>query len=202
MGLAGSASAAGNPPWEPDPTPSAASMFYNADGNQVTGGNVTDKPIAAYVEGAATVRAGDTKATLYGYLPVNGVPSARGAARRSAPRRPTRMPARLAHSRRPRCRLRPVAPATSASPTWISDFPNTDTTSRRLRRALPAAAEDHRRRPAGRRLKYDSADIQITGTGASATWAVVYPRRDVDLDDHHSRCEPGQPAAGGHEPLP
>ena len=69
---AGPASAAGTPPWEPDPDSVGSLTFYNAAGQQITGGNLTDSPIAAYVEGSATVRAGDTVANLYGYLPVNG----------------------------------------------------------------------------------------------------------------------------------
>ncbi len=72
VGLAGTASAAGNPPWEPDPSSVGGLAFFNAAGQQVTGGNLTDSPIAAYVEGSSTVRSGDTVATLYGYLPVKG----------------------------------------------------------------------------------------------------------------------------------
>ena len=50
-------------------------IFYNAAGQQVTGGNLTDSPVAAYVEGTSTIRSGDSVATLYGYLPVNGQPT-------------------------------------------------------------------------------------------------------------------------------
>jgi hypothetical protein len=71
-GLAGTASAAGNPPWEPDPSSVGGLVFFNAAGQQITGGNLTDSPLAAYVEGSSTVRSGDTVATLYGYLPVKG----------------------------------------------------------------------------------------------------------------------------------
>ncbi len=71
-GFSGSASAAGNPPWEPDSSSVGGLTFYNAAGQQITGGNITDQPLAAYVVGSSTIRSGDTKATLFGYTPVNG----------------------------------------------------------------------------------------------------------------------------------
>ena len=74
-GFAGPTSAQGNPPWEPDPGSVGGLIFYNAAGQQVTGGNLTDSPVAAYVEGTSTIRSGDSVATLYGYLPVSGQPT-------------------------------------------------------------------------------------------------------------------------------
>ena len=71
-GLGGVAHAGTAPPWEPDASSVGGLAFFNTAGQQITGGNLTDSPIAAYVEGASTVRAGDQKATLYGYLPVAG----------------------------------------------------------------------------------------------------------------------------------
>src|ERR1700685_2833842 len=73
VGLAGSAAAAGNPPFEPDPGSVGGLTFYNAAGTPITGGAITDQPIAAFVQGNTTIRTGDTKATLSGFLPVNGV---------------------------------------------------------------------------------------------------------------------------------
>jgi hypothetical protein len=52
-----------------DPNSVGGLVFYDGGGNVKTGGLLTDSPVAAYVEGQAVVRAGDTKATLYGYLP-------------------------------------------------------------------------------------------------------------------------------------
>ena len=72
-GFAGTAGAAGNPPWEPVGGPDVGSLvFYNSAGQQITGGDLTDNPIAAYVQGTTTLRAGDNKATLKVYTPVNG----------------------------------------------------------------------------------------------------------------------------------
>ena len=64
--------AATSPPWEPDANSVGGLIFYDAAGNIITGGSITDSPIAAYVEGTVAPRAGDTKATLYGYAPVYG----------------------------------------------------------------------------------------------------------------------------------
>ncbi len=40
--------------------------FYNAAGTQIYGGNLTDSPVAAFVQSTATIQAGDMKATLFG----------------------------------------------------------------------------------------------------------------------------------------
>jgi len=58
------------PPWEPDPSSVGGLIFYDAAGYQISGGSLTDSPVAAYVGGTATIRSGDTRATLYGYVPV------------------------------------------------------------------------------------------------------------------------------------
>ena len=87
------ASAVTVPPWEPDPGSVGGLVFYNAAGTQITGGNVTDAPIAAYVEGTSTVRSGDTVATLYGYLPISGEPTSEWSGLSSAGPRPSRTPA-------------------------------------------------------------------------------------------------------------
>ena len=65
---------AATPPYEPDPVNVVGGLtLYDAAGNIITTGSINDAPFAAYVQGSAAVRAGDTKATLYGYLPQNGV---------------------------------------------------------------------------------------------------------------------------------
>ncbi len=69
----GGAALAAAPPWEPDPSSIGGLTFYDAAGNQITGGNINDAPFATYVQAGAAGRAGDTKATLFGYLPKNGV---------------------------------------------------------------------------------------------------------------------------------
>jgi hypothetical protein len=60
------------PPWGSDSNSVGGLTFYNAAGTPITGGTITDAPLAAYVEGGTAPRAGDTTATLFGYLPVNG----------------------------------------------------------------------------------------------------------------------------------
>ena len=47
----GGAALAAAPPWEPDPSSIGGLTFYDAAGNQITGGNVTDAPFATYVAG-------------------------------------------------------------------------------------------------------------------------------------------------------
>src|ERR1700685_627729 len=46
-GLAGVASAAGNPPWEPVANPPEAGglLFFNSAGQQITGGSVSTSPL-------------------------------------------------------------------------------------------------------------------------------------------------------------
>src|ERR1700676_600808 len=69
------ASAAGTPPWEPVGGNDVGSLiFYDASGSPITSGTITNSPIAAYIQGSTTLRAGDTKATLKAYTPVNGQP--------------------------------------------------------------------------------------------------------------------------------
>lgn len=60
------------PPWGSDGNSVGDLQFFDASGNPITGGSVDDTPIAAYVEGTVAPRAGDTRATLFGYLPVAG----------------------------------------------------------------------------------------------------------------------------------
>ena len=47
--------------------------FFNAAGVQITAGNINDAPFAAYIQSSAPGRVGDTKATLFGYLPKAGI---------------------------------------------------------------------------------------------------------------------------------
>jgi hypothetical protein len=79
MAGGGAAFAAGGggstPPWYSTETvaPEGSITFYNAQGQVVTGGNLTDTEMAAYaVASAPDTRTGDTKAVLYAYTPVEG----------------------------------------------------------------------------------------------------------------------------------
>ena len=84
-GLAGTAEASTIPPWEvaqaPATTPAVAPnevgglTFYNSSGAVITGGNLSDNPIAAYIQGNTPFRRTPTLADLDGYTPTqNGVP--------------------------------------------------------------------------------------------------------------------------------
>src|SRR6478609_2205718 len=63
------------PPYQPIGNPPAIGTlkFFNAAGVQITGGNINDAPFATYVQSSVPGRVGDTKATLFGYLPKNGI---------------------------------------------------------------------------------------------------------------------------------
>ncbi|MBV9592921.1 MAG: hypothetical protein JO147_03880, partial [Actinobacteria bacterium] len=66
-----SASAAAAPePWVgTDPNAAGGLAFFDSSGHQITGGNLTDSPIATYVVGTTELRAGDSLATLSAVLP-------------------------------------------------------------------------------------------------------------------------------------
>ncbi len=158
------------PPWEPDASSVGGLTFYDAAGQVITGGNTTDSPLAAYVEGTGIVRAGDTKATLFGYLPVSGQTPGQwsGEALGASTTYPnTAAPAPL------NAATLPVETGAAGDETVAQlalDFPNDDTSSDgycgmyvlRLKTSAVGKAAN---------TTYDSADIQITGS----TWAVVYP---------------------------
>jgi hypothetical protein len=172
VGWAGTALAAGNPPWEPisNPPEVGALTFYNSTGQAITGGSINDSPLAAYVQGSATIRSGDTKATLSGFLPVEG--QAPGlwsgeALSKSTTYPNTSAPTALASSALP---LVTGASGDESIATLEADFPNTDTSNDGyagmyvLRLYTSAQSESLS-------TSYDSADIQVTGN----TWSVVYP---------------------------
>jgi hypothetical protein len=164
------AGAATVPPWEPDPDSVGGLVFYNASGTQVTGGKLSDSPVAAYVEGAATVRSGDSVATLYGYLPVvNQQTSAwSGEQLGSSTTYPnTSAPAPL------KTATLPVETGSSGDETIATlqtDFPNNGTGAYahvyqlRLYTNAPHKSQT---------TTYDSADILINPT--AQTWSVEYP---------------------------
>jgi len=169
-GFGGTAFAGTPPPWEPDANSGGALVFFNAAGQQITGGKVTDTPIAAYVEGTTTVRAGDTKATLYGYDPVAGTAPGTwgGEALGSSTTYPNSgAPAPLKTATLP---VETGSAGDTTVATLKSDFPNTNSVASgyaglyqlRLKTTAPGKVPNTR---------YDSADILISGT----TWSVVYP---------------------------
>lgn len=170
-GLATSASAAPVPPWETgagvDPDEAGSLLFFDSSGNPVTGGSI-NAPIAAYAQGTAVLNAGDSSASLYGYLPKNGVaPGAWGGEVLAGPSAypNTAAPAPVSHTL-------PVVQQGAHDLTVADlegDYANTDTSTdgyAGLYQLRLFSAGD-----SGQSADYDSADIQVTGS----TWSVVYP---------------------------
>jgi hypothetical protein len=164
------AGASTTPPWEPDPSSVGGLVFYNASGQAITGGNVTDSPIAAYVQGTATVRSGDTVATLYGYLPVNGQMPTLWSGEQlglttTFPN--TSAPPPLNTSTLP---LETGTAGDESLQTLEADFPNNDHSddgyAGMYQLRLYTNAPHH-----SQTTLYDSADILISGS----SWTVVYP---------------------------
>jgi hypothetical protein len=157
------------PPWEPDPNSVGGLIFYNSSGSVITSGSINASPVAAYVLGTSTIRSGDTKATLFGYLPVKGdVPAewsgeALGAST-TYPNTHAAVPLNTS--------TLPVETGSSGDETFAqleADFPNNDNSADgyagmyqlRLRTSAPGE---------GLTITYDEADIHIQGS----TWSVVY----------------------------
>ena len=136
----GSTAHADAPPWHNiaddnyDPNAVGTLAFYDATGTQVFSGSTDDQPFAAYVAGSDVLRAGDTKAALFAYLPDSGT-AGRGLDRRPAQRRldVPRRRRRPARSRPPRrCRR---------APTWTRRWPTSSpaTPTRPPRPATPGS---------------------------------------------------------------
>ena len=72
-----SAGASTTPPWEPigNPPQAGGLTFYNSSGQVITGGNISDNPIAAYIQGNTALQGSATLADFDGYTPTqNGTP--------------------------------------------------------------------------------------------------------------------------------
>ncbi len=185
------AASAATPPYEPDPTNVVGGLtLYDATGNVITTGNVNDAPFAAYVQGGATVRGGDTKATLYGYLPQNGV--APGAWSGEA----------LSTSQTYPNAAAPGALGTSTLP--LVALTNGSTTLATLEGDLPNTASDAYQGLYQLRIKtsaaglsvttqWDAADIFISGN----TWTQVYPVPTTSATSTALAVTPGSPQNSG-----
>jgi hypothetical protein len=164
----GGAALAAAPPWEPDASAIGGLTFYDASGQQISGGNINDAPFAAYVSAGAAGRAGDTKATLFGYLPKNGVAIGAwtGEAISGSPAYPNASaPAPLNGSSLP---LVTLGSGDETIAQLAGDLPNTASDAYaglyqlRLKTSGPGQAAGS---------TYDAADILISGN----SWSVVYP---------------------------
>ena len=151
-----------------DPNAVGTLAFYDASGTQIFSGSTTGGPFAAYVAGSTGLRAGDTKAALFAYLPDPNKPA--GAWTGSLLSAATSYPNGAAPGA-----LATAAPLASGSAidTTLDDFvtghPNVSSTTGY------ANVYELRLRTSGEgRLAtttYDAADVVVTGT----TWQVVYP---------------------------
>jgi len=164
----GSASATSTvPPYEPDPGSIGALTFYDASGSVVTGGSINDAPFAAYVQAGTPGRTGDTKATLFGYLPKSGVPTGAFSGEQLTASTTYPNPSAPAALKASPLPLVSLTSADETLATLISDFPNTATDAYQglyqLRLKTSGVGQ-----AAG--VAYDSADIQVTGS----TWTLVY----------------------------
>ena len=160
----------GIPPWEPDANSVGGLTFYNSSGAVITGGSINDSPVAAYVQGAAVVNPLDTRATLYGYLPVNGQSPGQfsGEALGASTLYPNSgAPAPLNTSTLP---LETGKAGDETIAQLMSDFPNNDTSNDGYADMYVLRLKTTH--PGSNNTTYDSADIMIDTT--TSTWSVVY----------------------------
>jgi hypothetical protein len=192
LALPGTAGAQTTPPWEPDPDAVGGLVFFNAAGQQITGGNLTDSPLAAYVEGTATVRSGDSVATLYGYLPISGDPTSEWQGEQLG--ESTTFPDTSAPAPLDTATL-PVETGNSGDETvgqLESDYPNTGTGAYanvyqlRLYTNAPHKSQT---------TTYDEADILIDPT--TSTWSVEYPAPSAIATTTTLSASPASPQPSG-----
>jgi hypothetical protein len=206
LSAASSATAASaKPPWEPDHQSKGGLLFYNANGKKITSGSLTAAPFAAYVQGAVAVRKGDTKATLFAYLPKQGqVPGQfTGEQLSTSDSYPnSKAPTALRKS------ALPLVSLTKNDETlgeFFQDFPNPSKSGNaysgvyelRLITSKPGATGTP---------TYDSADIAVskvttsgTGTVTGGTWRLVYSAA-VPIATHTTlKVSPKNSVAKGHK---
>ena len=177
-GLAGTAPAGTVPPWEvaqpPATTPAVAPdevgglTFYNSSGQVITGGNISNNPIAAYVQGNTTLQSGATLADLNGFTPViSSNPGAWNEVQFSSSATPnTSAPGALGTSTLP---LYTGVSGYSLS-NLTEAYPNTDTSSDGYAGVYVVRLVTYKHPNTS--TTYDSADISVNaGTGA---WTLVY----------------------------
>src|SRR5713101_487096 len=177
LGLAQVAVAA-TPPFEPDPNARGGVSFFNASSNVVTGGSITDSPIAAYVQATGLGRPSDTQATLFGYLAQPGVnPGLWPGEQMSAgnPYPVATAPPALANSPNP---LEVGSAGDLTLSQLMTDFPHPGTDPATYQgvyqiRIFTSGVSS------GQDSLYWRADIQITGT----TWTQVYPPPPVQAQN-------------------
>ena len=166
----GGIASAATPPYEPDPNAVGTLNFYDASGNQITSGSINDHPIAAYVVGSATVRAGDVQAALFEAQPNPAVSNPalwnldQPSGFTAYPL--TTGPANIQSLSQTHPVVKGAATDLSAAD-FIAEFPNTSGTlanlyQYRIKTATSAGSQT---------TAYLSGDILVSGT----TWTQVYP---------------------------
>ena len=169
VGVPGVANAAVTPGWEPDSNALGNITFYDAAGKVITGGSLTSSPAAAYAAASGPGTAGDTKAIMYMYLPVQGVAPASWSGdtltastvfpNTSAPATVKNLTVPVASGADGDLRIADV----------VDEFPNTSAVDgyKGLYELRLFSA------PKGVGGQYYRADIQVDST--AGTWTVVYP---------------------------
>ena len=182
-GLANTAPSATIPPWEvaqaPATTPAVypsevgGLTFYNSSGRVITSGNVSNNPIAAYIQGNTALQPHPTLVDLNGFDPTqSGVPvTAPGnweeeglGSRTCRARHRVRLAPRRCRSTRARATACPARMVSCPTPTPRRPMATPASTCWDCR---PSSTND-----GGTTTTYDTADISVNAsTGA---WSLVY----------------------------
>ncbi len=170
-----SAGASTTPPWEPigNPPEAGGLTFYNSSGQVITGGNISDNPIAAYIQGNTALQPTPTLADLNGYDPTTlgmpvTAPGAWSGVGLGSSNLPSSAPGALGTS------TLPVYTGQSYSLSQLTEtLPNTDTSSTDGYAGIYVLRlTTYQKSDGGTTTSYDSADISVnSSTGA---WSLVY----------------------------
>jgi len=182
---AGSAFAAGQPSYEPDANALGTLSFFDASGNQITSGSTTASPMAAFYMASGPGVAGNNKAYVSFYTPVQGqTPAAwqTGNVITSAQTYPNATyPGALGTTSN--AVVQDAAANGSLQTNQIATFPSSSTTDPNVYqvRIFTDTTGTH----------YYSADVLVSGT----TWTQVYPVVKVNTSFSTIAASPASPAA-------
>ncbi|HKD97415.1 MAG TPA: Ig-like domain-containing protein [Micromonosporaceae bacterium] len=176
--VAGTASGDQPPAWEPEPGVLGSISFFDANGTEVTSGDIGQHPSAFYAAASGPGRDGDTKAQLKAFTPQVGVPPPlwTGDTLTGATDYPnTNAPPNIAAMTVP---VAAGTPGDLSLADYISEFPNnlpdpgyTNLYELRLYTSGPGRTQD---------VLYFRTDIRVTILGQNngeftGVWDVVYP---------------------------
>jgi hypothetical protein len=206
-GLAGTASAATVPPWETAQAPATnpavfpnelgGLTFYNSSGQVITGGNISDNPIAAYIQGNTALQPAPTLVDLNGYDPTTSgapvpAPGNWSAVGLGSSNLPSSAPGALGAS------ALPVYTGQSVSLSQLTEsLTNTDTsTTDGYAGIYVLRLFTFQHTDGGTTTTYDSADISVNpSTGA---WTLVYsPQAATTTTVSVSPTSPASPQTSG-----